>query len=118
MDHILTGIIVIPGIATALLLLVISYLQHQLREPTYRIWEIAWGSYLVYLVLIGFEVTVLPSAYLLYAARVFLIAMVLCLLASSKPVQELQEKFILSPGEMACGGILLLWAAVFVQRRA
>lgn len=118
MDHILTGIIVIPGIATALLLLVVSYLQYQLREPAYRIWEIAWGSYLIYLVLLGFEVTVLPSALLLYAARIFLIGMVICLLASSKPVHELQEKFILSPAEIACAGILIPWAGLFVQRRA
>ncbi|MDT8066759.1 MAG: diguanylate cyclase [Terriglobia bacterium] len=118
MDHILTGIIVIPGIATALLLLVISYLQHQLREPAYRVWELAWGSYLIYLFLLGFEVTVLPSAVLLYVARVFLIGMVIGLLASSKPVQQLQEDSILSPGEMTCAGILILWAGIFVQRRA
>ncbi|HEU5404313.1 MAG TPA: GAF domain-containing protein, partial [Terriglobales bacterium] len=118
MDHILTGIIVIPGIATALLLAVISYLQYQLKEPAYRVWEITWASYLFYLVLLGFEITVLPSPLLLYAARVLLIAMVICLLASSKPVQRLQDNFLLSPGEMACGGVLLLWAGLFVQRRA
>src|SRR5512146_2752079 len=96
MENILTGIIVITGIAAALFLLVISYLQYQLREPAYRIWEIAWGSYLVYLVLMGFEVTVLPSAVLLYAARIFLIGMVIALLASSKSVQQLQDKIRIS----------------------
>jgi diguanylate cyclase (GGDEF)-like protein len=118
MDHILTGIIVIPGIATALLLIVISYLQHQLREPAYRVWELAWGSYLAYLVLLGFQITILPGATLLYLARIFLIGMVIGLLAGSKPVRELQDDFILSPGEMICGGVLILWAGIFVERRA
>ena len=118
MENILTGIIVIPGVAAALFLLVITYLQYQLREPAYHVWEIAWGSYLVYLVLMGFEVTVLPSAILLYAARIFLIGMVIALLVSSRPVQELQEKLRLSPGEMMAAGALVLWAALFVQQRA
>jgi diguanylate cyclase (GGDEF)-like protein len=118
MDNILSGIVVIPGIAGALLLLVIAYLEHQLGEPEYRVWEIAWGSYLVYLVLLGIHLTVAPGALLLYLARVFLIGTVIALLASSKPVSELQEKFRLSAPEVTVAGVLVLWAAIFVQQRA
>jgi diguanylate cyclase (GGDEF)-like protein len=118
MDSFLTGIIVIPAIAGALFLLVITYLQHQLREPAYRIWEAVWGSYLVYITLLGLEVTVLPSALVLYAARAFLIMMVIALLVSSRPVNELQERFRLKRWEIASAVVLLIWAGVFVQQRA
>ena len=97
MDSLLTGIIIIPGITGALFLLVITYLQHQLREPAYRIWEVAWGAYLIYIALLGVEVTVFPSAVVLFAARAFLIAMVITLLVSSRPVSELQQKPRLKP---------------------
>ena len=118
MDSLLTGIIIIPAIAGALFLLVIAYLQHQLREPAYRIWEVAWGAYLIYITLLGVEVTVLPNALVLYVARAFLIVMVVTLLVSSRPVSELQEKFRLKPWELGSGIVLLIWAGIFVQRRA
>ncbi len=118
MDSLLTGIIIIPAIAGALFLLMIAYLQHQLREPAYRIWEVAWGSYLVYITLLGLEVTVLPSAVLLYIARAFLIGMVITLLVSSRPVQQLQDKIRLQKWEIVSAAVLLIWAAVFVKDRA
>jgi diguanylate cyclase (GGDEF)-like protein len=118
MDSLLTGIIIVPGIAGALFLLVVSYLQHQLREPAYRIWGAVWAFYIVYVTLLGLEVTVLPNAFVLYLARVFMIATVMALLVSSRPMQKLQGKFRLEIWEILTGVGLLVWAAIFVGQRA
>lgn len=118
MDGVLTGLIIIPGMVGALFLLIVVYFQHQLREPAYRLWEVAWGSYLIYLALLGVEAIAVPSAGLLYLARAFLIVMVVALLVSSRPVQDFHEKIQLKPAEFATAGVLLLWAAIFVQQRA
>src|SRR5512133_2590460 len=93
MDSLLTGIIIVPGIAGALFLLVISYLQHQLREPAYRIWDAVWAFYIVYVTLLGFELTILPNAFVLYLARVFMIATVMALLVSRRPMQTSHGAF-------------------------
>jgi len=114
MENVPAGIIVVPGIVGIVFLLVVSYLQRQLRESTYRLWQVAWvcyvGSLLAQALRLGFNIAA-PS--LNYFARVLLIGMVMALLVSSRP---LTTRFGFRIGEILTAVVLLGWAAVDVRR--
>src|SRR5258706_9773420 len=43
----ITSIIIVPGIIAALLLGVFTYLYRQSREVYFRVWQVAWGCYVL-----------------------------------------------------------------------
>ena len=113
METIPAGVIVVPGIVGVVFLLVVSYLQRQLREPVYRLWQAAWGFYVSSLALQAFRLTVAPAnAALFYLGRVLLIGMIMMLLLSSRP---LTDRVRIRVNETFVAVLLLGWAAIDVR---
>lgn len=95
-------------------LLVVSYLQRQLREPVYRIWQAVWGFYVGALLLQSIDqalATTIPAA--LYASHVLLVGMAMGLLVSSRP---LSDRFSFRRREILTALALLVWTAIDVRK--
>src|SRR5205085_4786510 len=48
MNSVLVGIVVIPGVITALLLAVFTFLHRQTRDPYFRTWQLGWAAYFLH----------------------------------------------------------------------
>lgn len=113
MENVQAGLIVVPGIVGVVFLLVVSYLQRQLREPVYRLWQLAWSFYIFSLVLQGFRISLMSgSPALNYVGRVLMIGMISALLISSR---QITDRYGVRRTEIATALLLLLWAALDVR---
>lgn len=88
MDSVLTGIVVVPGIVALLFLLVVSYLQQQVRETMFRVWQCAWVAYVLHFVCLGFYFMPGRRVYFLLASRVMMVALAGLLIASTRIIRE------------------------------
>ncbi len=88
MDSVLAGIIVVPGIVALAFLLVVSYLQQQVRDAMFRAWQCAWLAYVLHFIFLGFYFMPSSRVYLLLGSRVMTLAMAGLLIASTHMIRD------------------------------
>src|SRR5712691_9596756 len=80
MNSIVITTVLIPGFVSVLLFLVFTYLHEQSRQPYFRAWQWAWAFYSLHYVLDTFPRS--PIAF--FVSELFLVAMALCIFASTR----------------------------------
>lgn len=111
MENVQAGVIVVPGIVGAVFLVVVSYLQRQLRDPVYRLWQAVWACYIGGLLLHALS-GIHPTT--LYVSHVLLIGMAMALLVSSRPISD---RYGFRRSELLVAVALLAWAALDVRHQ-
>ena len=80
MNSVVITTVLIPGFVSVLLFLVFTYLHEQSRQPYFRAWQLAWAAYSLHYVLDTFP----TSSIAFFASELFLVAMALCILISTR----------------------------------
>ena len=80
MNSVVITTLLIPGFVSVLLFLVFTYLHEQSRQPYFRAWQLAWAAYSLHYVLDTFP----TSSIAFFASELFLVAMALCILISTR----------------------------------
>src|SRR5881397_1530788 len=80
MNSVVISAVVLPGVVPLLLFLVFTYLHEQSRQPYFRAWQLAWAAYSLHYVLDTFP----TSSIAFFASELFLVAMALCILISTR----------------------------------
>lgn len=80
MNNLVITTVLVPGFVSVLLFLVFTYLREQSRQAYFRAWQLAWGAYSLHYVFDAFPAS--PFAFL--ASELFLVAMAMCIFASTR----------------------------------
>src|SRR5258708_40367012 len=80
MNSIVITAVLIPGVVSALLFGVFSYLYAQSRQPYFLAWKWAWALYSLHYVLDAFP----ASSIAFFISELFLVAMALCIFISTR----------------------------------
>ena len=87
MNHVVTGLPLIPGAVALLVLLVFTYLYEQNRHSYFRAWQLAWGAYTLHYVFRAIYFYS-PSPWLYLLSSLLLVAMALCIFVSTRLMKE------------------------------
>jgi len=80
MNSVVITTVVVPGIVSALLFLVFTYLHEQSRQPYFQAWKWAWAFYSLHYILDAFPSS--PLAFLV--SELFLVVMAMCIFVSTR----------------------------------
>ncbi|MBZ5681492.1 MAG: diguanylate cyclase [Acidobacteriia bacterium] len=84
MNSVAISQVIIPGVVSALLFLVFTYLHEQSRQAYFRAWQLAWAAYSLHYALdaLSFYSAASPLTY--FVSSLLLIAMALCIFVSTR----------------------------------
>lgn len=102
MSNIVITTVLVPGFVSVLLFLVFTYLREQSRLAYFRAWQLAWGAFSLHYVFDAFPSS--PFAFL--AGELFLVAMALCIFASTRLMRGSYD-FRWYDGAVGAIGVLL-----------
>jgi diguanylate cyclase (GGDEF)-like protein len=106
MDRVLASIVIVPGVVALLLYLVFTYLYQQSRQAYFRAWQIGWGAYCLYYMLLAWNYYVDSSPVVFLVSSLLLVAMTMCIFVSTR---LMQETFRVRWYDIAvCSGLILL----------
>jgi len=100
MNSIAISLVIVPGVVALLLFLLFTYLYEQSRQPYFRAWQFAWAAYTLHYALDAWEAFRGPSALVAFFGYLLLVAMALCIFASTR---LMREKFRLRWYDIALG---------------
>ena len=111
MNSIATTMVLVPGLIALLLCSVFTYLHEQSRRPYFRAWQLAWAAYTLYYALDAVSIFEGSSTALSLVSSLFLLAMGMCLLVSSRLIRD-RSGLHWSDGFVGLAGVVLaLWNA-------
>jgi hypothetical protein len=106
MDRVLASIVIVPGVVALLLYLVFTYLYQQSRQAYFRAWQIGWGAYCLYYMLLAWNYYVDPSPVVFVVSSLLLVTMTMCIFISTR---LMRETFRVRWYDIAvCSGLVLL----------
>jgi len=82
MNSVAISQVVIPGVVSALLFLVFTYLHEQSRQAYFRAWQLAWAAYSLHYGLDAFSFYSAASPLTYFVSSLLLFAMALCIFVS------------------------------------
>src|SRR6266481_9098277 len=88
MNSVATGLVLIPGAVALLVFLVFTYLYEQNRHNYFRAWQLAWAAYTLHYALKAVEYYQGPSPLLFLLSSLLLVAMAICIFASTRLMKE------------------------------
>src|SRR5579864_1302265 len=103
------SVVVVPGVVALLLFLLFTYLYEQSRHQYFRAWQLGWAAYTLHYALDAWVAFRRPSAVVSFFSSLLLMAMALCIFASTRLMAR--QKFRLRWYDIAVGvgGIVLAW---------
>src|SRR5262250_896408 len=113
MNHVATGLVIIPGAVALLVFLVFTYLYEQNRQTYFRAWQLAWAAYTLHYAIEALEYFQGASALLFFVSNLLLVAMTLSIFLSTRLMKDVyQPKWY--DTALAAGGVIL----TFINLRA
>jgi diguanylate cyclase (GGDEF)-like protein len=106
MNHVATGLVIIPGAVALLVFLVFTYLYEQNRQTYFRTWQLAWAAYTLHYAIEALEYFQGASAVLFFISNLLLVAMTLGIFLSTRLMKDAyQPKWY--DTALAAGGVVL-----------
>lgn len=91
MNHVTTGLVIIPGAVALLVFLVFTYLYEQNRQTYFRAWQLAWAAYTLHYAIEALEYFQGASAILFSISNLLLVAMTVSIFLSTRLMKEPYE---------------------------
>jgi diguanylate cyclase (GGDEF)-like protein len=88
MNHVTTGLVIIPGAVALLVFLVFTYLYEQNRQSYFRAWQLAWAAYTLHYAIEALEYFQGASAILFFISNLLLVAMTIGIFLSTRLMKE------------------------------
>ncbi len=108
MNHVTTGLVIIPGAVALLVFLVFTYLYEQNRQAYFRAWQLAWAAYTLHYAIEALEYFQGASALLFFISNLLLVAMTVSIFLSTRLMKESYEPKWYDTA-LAVGGIVLTY---------
>ncbi len=103
MNHVTTGLVIIPGAVALLVFLVFTYLYEQNRQSYFRAWQLAWAAYTLHYAIEALEYFQGASAILFFISNLLLVAMTLAIFLSTRLMKERYEPKWYDSAVALCG---------------
>ncbi len=103
MNHVTTGLVIIPGAVALLVFLVFTYLYEQNRQSYFRAWQLAWAAYTLHYAIEALEYFQGASAILFFISNLLLVAMTLAIFLSTRLMKESYEPKWYDSAVALCG---------------
>ena len=88
MNHVTTGLVIVPGAVALLVFLVFTYLYEQNRQAYFRAWQLAWAAYTLHYAIEALQYFQGASAILFFISNLLLVAMTLSIFLSTRLMKE------------------------------